>query len=47
MQDLASNGRDASSIAEKMQRFPELMRLGKVKAAEALLDGVLKELDSK
>jgi hypothetical protein len=47
MQDLASNGRDPSSIAQKMQGFPELMRLGKVKAAEALLDGVLKELDAK
>ena len=47
MQDLATNGRDASSIAEKMQAFPELMRLGKVKAAEALLDGVLKDLDAK
>ena len=47
MQDLASNGRDPSSVAEKMQGFPELMRLGKVKAAEALLDGILKELDSK
>jgi Spy/CpxP family protein refolding chaperone len=47
MQDLASNGRDPSAIAQKMQEFPELMRLGKVKAAEALLDGVLKELDAK
>jgi len=47
IQDLAGKGGDASSIAEKMQRFPELMRLGKVKEAEALLDGVLKELDRK
>jgi hypothetical protein len=47
IQDLAGKGCDASAIAEKMQQFPELMRLGKVKEAEALLDRVLKELDAK
>jgi uncharacterized membrane protein len=47
MQDLAGKGVDASPIAEKMQQFPELMRVGKVKEAEALLDRVLKELESK
>jgi hypothetical protein len=47
VQKLASNGGDPSSIGEKMQKFPELMRAGKVKAAEDLLDGVLKELEAK
>ena len=47
VQKLASNGGDPSSIGEKMQKFPELMREGKVKAAEEFLDGVLKELEGK
>jgi hypothetical protein len=47
VQKLASNGGDPSSIEEKMQKFPELMREGKVKAAEELLDGVLNELEGK
>jgi hypothetical protein len=47
LQKLASNGGDPSSIGEKMQKFPELMREGKVKAAEELLDGVLNELEGK
>jgi len=47
VQKLASNGGDPSSIGEKMQKFPELMRQGKVKAAEEFLDGVLKELEGK
>ena len=47
VQKLASNGGDPSSIGEKMQKFPELMRQGKVKAAEEFLDGVLEELEGK
>jgi hypothetical protein len=47
VQKLASNGSDPSSITEKMQQFPELMRTGKVKEAEALLDRVVKELEAK
>ena len=47
VQKLASNGGDPSSIGEKMQEFPELMREGKVKEAEEFLDGVLKELEGK
>ncbi len=47
VQKLASNGGDPSAVAEKMQQFPELMRAGKVKEAEALLDRVLKELEAK
>jgi hypothetical protein len=47
VQKIASNGGDPSSIAEKMQQFPELMRAGKVKEAEALVDRVLKELEAK
>jgi len=47
VQKLANSGGDPSSIAEKMQPFPELMRAGKVKEAEALLDRVLKELEAK
>ena len=47
VQKLASNGGDPSSIEEKMRKFPELMRKGKVKAAEELLDGVLNELEGK
>ena len=30
-----------------MQKFPELMRQGKVKAAEEFLDGVLNDLEGK
>src|SRR6516225_6434678 len=37
VQKLASNGGDPSSIGEKMQKFTELIRQGKVKAAEELL----------
>ena len=47
VQKIASSGGDPSSIAEKMQQFPELMRVGKVKEAEDLLDRVLKELEAK
>ena len=47
VQKLANSGGDPSSIAEKMQPFPELMRVGKVKEAEGLLDRVLKELEAK
>ena len=47
IQKLASNGGDPSSIGEKMQKFPELVREGKVKAAEELLDVVLNELEAK
>ena len=47
IQKLASNGGDPSSIGEKMQKFPELVREGKVKAAEELLDVVLNELEGK
>ena len=47
VQKLASNGGDPSSIQEKMRNFPELMREGKVKAAEELLDGVLNDLEGK
>jgi hypothetical protein len=47
VQKLASNGGDPSSIEAKMRKFPELMREGKVKAAEELLDGVLNELEGK
>jgi hypothetical protein len=47
VQKLASNGGDPSSIEEKMRKFPELIREGKVKAAEELLDGVLNELEGK
>jgi hypothetical protein len=47
MQKLANSGGGPSSIAQKMQRFPELMRGGKVKEAEALLDRVLNELEAK
>lgn len=46
VQKIASGGGDPSSIAEKMQQFPELMRVGKVKEAEGLLDRVLKELEA-
>lgn len=47
VQKFAGSGGDPSSIAEKMQKFPELMRAGKVKEAEALLDRVLTELEAK
>ena len=47
VQRLASSGGDPSLIAEKMQQFPELMRVGKVKEAEVLLDRVLKEIEAK
>jgi Spy/CpxP family protein refolding chaperone len=47
LQKTASNGGNPSSIAEKMQPFPELMRVGKVQEAEALLDKVLRELEAK
>ena len=47
VQKLATSGGDPSSIAEKMQQFPELMRVGKVKEAEGLLDRALKELEAK
>ena len=47
VQKIASSGGDPSSIAEKMQPFPELMRVGKVKEAEGLLDRVLNELEAK
>ena len=47
VQELAGKGLDASSVVEKMQRFSELMQVGKVKEAEALLDRALKELDAK
>ena len=38
-------GRDPSPIAETMQQFEPLMKAGKVKDAEALLDKVIKTLD--
>jgi hypothetical protein len=47
LQKLASNGGNPSSIEEQMQKFPELMRTGKLKGAEELLDGVLDELEAK
>ena len=47
LQKLGNNGGDPSSIGEKMQKFPELMREGKMKAAEQLLDRVLNELEGK
>jgi uncharacterized membrane protein len=47
LQKLANGGRDPSSIMEKMQPFPELMRAGKVKEAEELLDRVLGEVEAK
>ena len=47
LQKLGSNGSDPSSLGEKMQKFPELMREGRMKAAEDLLDGVLNELEGK
>jgi len=47
VQRLASSGGDPSLIAEKMQQFPELMRVGKVKEAEVLLDRVLKEIEAR
>ena len=47
LQKLASNGGNPSSIEEQMQKFPELMRKGKLKAAEELLDGVLDELEAR
>jgi Spy/CpxP family protein refolding chaperone len=46
MQKLANSGNDPSSIAAKMQFFPELMRIGKTKEAETLLDKILKELEA-
>lgn len=39
------DGRDPSSIAETMQQFDPLMKAGKIKEAEALLDTVIKLLD--
>jgi hypothetical protein len=47
LQKIANGGGDPSSITERMQQFPELMRVGKVKEAEGLLDRVLKELEEK
>jgi Spy/CpxP family protein refolding chaperone len=46
VQKIVNGGGDPSSITGKMQRFPELMRVGKVKEAEGLLDRVLTELEA-
>ena len=40
-----NNGRDPSTIAEAMQEFEPLMKQGKLKDAEALLDRALKLLN--
>ena len=41
-----NGGRDPSSIGEMMQEFEPLMKAGRIKEAEALLDKVLKLLGS-
>lgn len=44
VEDWQSSGRDPSPIAEIMQEFDPLMKAGKVKEAEAVLDKALKAL---
>ena len=47
IQRIAAAGGDPSSLSAKLQAFPDLIRLGKVNEAEALLDRLLVELELK
>ena len=45
VQRRANSGRPPNEAMQKMQTFPQLMKLGKVNEADALLDEVMKDLE--